>query len=188
MLRRFVDWIRGVLGWERYDLYLPSERRIYSFFDGYKTLHADPMVLYKRIMDVGPELSVMVKVANSAHKDARSEYDKLITRLREIFNLKTPDAFAMDKGGLNEEAVMELFDHFMTYIGLQKKSLKTPPTSPMVTPPPFSPSLDASQPTQSGLASGLTEDAYSTAEPVLSPTAVPLPSDSLSPTSVSSGQ
>lgn len=185
MWSRLKEWL---LSWlprrpaheeERFDLYKPHERLIYSYWDGSKTVHADPMILWRKVMAIGPELSVDIKVANSPMKDAANAHQKMLQKIRDLFGVKP-----FEEGGLTETESIALFDHFMVYCNVQKKTGREPPTSPGETspstpsPPPPSGggSSSASPPTGSSSGSGSTGTESSTSGPTASTTEPPTPS------------
>lgn len=154
-------WLRGLFRREdAFDLYRPKDRLIYSYFDGQRVVKADPMVLHKRLMEVGPDLSVEMKVAASESKDAATYHGKLIERIRKIFDVKT-----LTEGGLGEVETTELLDHFLTYCGRIKKKDSPPPTSPGATSPPSASSPVANPATPSSSPSGSTANASPNVSP-----------------------
>lgn len=115
MFRWFKSWFsRSAMP---YDVYRPKERMIYSFWNGEKIVTADPLVLYKRVMDCGPELAIDMKVSKSASKDATKAHGKAIDKIRNIFKIKE-----IEQGGLTELEGMDLLDHFLTYCDVVKKN------------------------------------------------------------------
>jgi hypothetical protein len=106
---------------DRWDLYSPRERLIYSFSDGRTIRKADPMALYKRFAEKSVDLSVAYKVANSLHKDAPKMHDKLMEGLRAVFSL---EPYSDKTGGLTDPEVEDLFGHFMAYCERVKKNSK----------------------------------------------------------------
>lgn len=88
---------------------------------------ADPMDLWIRVMDHGPELSRAIKVAVSELKVARQFYRELDELIRKIF-----DVPPFSEGGLDSTNCIRLYSHYMAYAGLEKKS--TDP-SPIPSPP-----------------------------------------------------
>lgn len=164
MFAKVSDWL---LSWfsrgPRIDTYRPRDRMIYTYHDGQKYVRADPLVLYKRVMDVGPELSVDVKVATSISSRAPVALTSVVGRVREIFNVKT-----LADGGLTDVEVLVLLDHFMLYCDALEK--KTPPSAtPATGTSPTSESSSAGSPgTTSSPASGSTEDVPSSAAPASS--------------------
>lgn len=117
-----------MFGWFKkkcsYDVYQPSERLIYSYFDGQKTVKADPMELYKKTMAVGPELAIDIKVATAPIKGNKEAHESMLKKIRGIFSLKT-----LHEGGLTEIETVNLFDHFMTYCETVKKNSPISATS-----------------------------------------------------------
>ena len=69
----------------RSDVYKPSQRLIYSYWNGSRIVKVDPMVLYKKIVAKGPEISVAIKIANSISKAAPKGHEDVIKSVREIF-------------------------------------------------------------------------------------------------------
>ena len=133
------------------DFYHPKERRIYSYHDGGKMVIVDPMLLYKKLMEVSADLSVDMKVANSQSKDARKAHDAMIKRLRDVFEIKS---FA--EGGLTEVETLDLMDHFLSYIDDVKKNSSTSQTSSKETPDLSNSSLAENPPSPNSSGSGST--------------------------------
>ena len=149
------------------DLYQPEERLIFTYFDGSTTLmKADPMVLYRRVMDIAPSLSVDISVARSQHKDADKAYLSMLDHIRKVFGVKK-----FEEGGLTEPETVALFDKFNAYCEEVQKKTKNLATSPTATSPtsqPFIPGGPTISPTS---ASGSTVNAPSSAVPQQSSTA-----------------
>ena len=155
---------KSIVAEEPYDIYRPKERLIYQYWDGSKMVCADPMVLYKRMMAVGPELSIHIKVSQSTSKDAGKAHEALVVKTREIFSVKT-----LDENGLTEVEAIELLDHFLTYCEHVKKNSSAFLTSSTSSAP--SESSGESPSTGNSSASGSTAEGPSTAEPEPSLTA-----------------
>jgi hypothetical protein len=152
---------------DQYEVYRPKERLIYSYFDGKNIVHADPISTYKRLMAVGPELSVRIKLANSPSNAAGQAHEELLRDIRKVFGVK-----ALDEGGLTEIETVDLLDHFLIYCARVKK--KQNPWPMPSTPTAASPTTSAAGPaTANSSGSGSVENA--------SPTGVPPPSPSESP-------
>lgn len=151
---------------EKYDLFMPEERLIYHYWNGQDIVAMDPLVLYKKMQQVGPELSIDMVVAHSASKDANTAHTGLVVKIRNIFNVKN-----LGEGGLSEFETVQLLDHFLIYCESLKKNMSSYATSPMVTSSHSVPSTAARQPTTSSVGSGSTESVPSTGEPVPLPTA-----------------
>lgn len=152
---------------ERLDFYQPKDRLIFHYFNGKEIVKADPVILYKRMMEKGPSLSVNLKVANSPMKDADTAYGKAVGEVREIFALPTPkdDLRAIEEECLTQVEAIELLDFFLAYCNDIKKNLRTSLISPMETSPDSNPSSDASPPTTNSLDSGSTDEEPSTDKP-----------------------
>ena len=156
---------------DRFDLYKPSERMIYQFWNGKQVVLDDPMLLYKRMMDVGPELSINIKVANSPMKGAGEAHSKMLEQIRSIFQVEPLAA-----GGLTEYETVSLLDHFLLYCATVKKnwrSFATLPANPVAA---SANSSDTNPPTEKPSASGSTASETSTAEPLPLPTGQASPS------------
>lgn len=133
------------------DLYRPSQRLIYRYFDGKRTVKADPLILYKRLMEVSPELSIDAKVSLSDLKDAPKAHDALIAKVQKIFDLKP-----LCDGGLTQVEAINLLVHFIEYTGMLKKNSSPPATSATVQSLPTESSQEKNPLTDSGLDSGST--------------------------------
>lgn len=166
-----LGWLWKYLGWTKTDgLYSPQERLIYSYHDGEKVVRADPAVLYRRLMDVGPELSADIAVACSPMPVRAEATAKAEGKVRAIFGLKP---FA--DGGLGEAEAYELLDHFAGYCDGVKKNLAR---LPIYFPSSAKPSPKGGSTTPPTSDCGSTASVPSTAEPAPSPTASKSPSDS----------
>ncbi len=173
-------WLKGWFSKESTtdDSYSPGQRRIYRYFNGDKEISADPMVLYKRVMDVGPSLSADIKVSASISRGARGAHASMVKTLREIFSVKS-----LEEGGLTEQEVCDLFDHFMTYCDDLKKNSSQPATSPEATSPSGpSPSTEEKSPPTAGTSdSGSTEKGSCTGPPTPSPSERESPTTNIIP-------
>lgn len=173
MIGRFFSWLRSLLpARTRGDVYRPRERLIYSYWDGAKVVRADPMVLYQRVMERGPELSIDIKVATSPSKGAAAAQSGAVDKIRTAFGLKPFDG----ENGLTELEVFALLDHFLEFAeGLKKNSSPTV-TSAAGTSATTPPSSAAAPPTPSTSASGSTAAGPPTGPPTPTTGAVPSPS------------
>lgn len=164
-------WLFG--GGDESGTFSPKKRLLYRYFNGAEIVRADPMVLYKKVMDVGPELAIDMKVAGSPLKDATKAHGKVVEKIRKIFNLKP-----FEHGGLSEIEATDLLDHFLTYCEDVKKNMNSPMTLPKET--------TASTPASSGdkpvmpppSVTGSTDAGASTGQPASSPMGQPSPSAS----------
>lgn len=107
---------------DRIDVYNPQERLIFQYWNGKKIVHADPLVLYKRIADQGPELTQTITVAFSISKAATASYVDMIERFRSIFMIDPPINPIDCSGTLSEVELAELFNKFLTYTERLKKN------------------------------------------------------------------
>ena len=135
MLQRFLLWLLSLVSKdepkteEQFDLYMPEEKMIYSYWDGSKLVTADPMVVYRRLMEKGPELNVDMMVATSPSKDADNAHVLMLEKIRYIFDVKPLE----NNNGLTEEHTIGLLNHFLTYTETLKKNLNPSPiSSPVV--------------------------------------------------------
>lgn len=162
MLRWIIDLFRRR---EPLDVYSPRERFIYRYFDGQKEVLADPLLLYRKVMDVWPELSTMVQVAKSRSKDAKAADADMLRTIRELFGIHD-----LEHGGLTYLETIDLLDHFMTFATTVKKNMSTPPSTstPTETPAPSSGDAQATKPSSG---SGSTGETSFSGEPAASPTA-----------------
>ena len=161
-MRWLWDWVRSWLnrGDDDDALYSLGERFIYRYNNGQKVVRADPMRLYKAVMQVGPELEIDIKVSKSPSKDAANAHQQALLKLRDIFAVKP-----LEEGGLTEIETFRLFDHFMAFCGVQKKSSSPPPTSPDAPSPPTPPSPAEGPPTPKPSDSGSTASDSSSEKP-----------------------
>lgn len=139
MFRKLVDWLVGLLfkapvqqvipqdeGSD--DLFRPSERRIYRYFDGKDVVHADPMVLWSKLMEKAPELNIDLALARSVSKEREKGRRGAVSKVRGVFDVLPYDGGT--KTGLTDAECMMLMSHFMDYMGAVKKNGQDPPTSP----------------------------------------------------------
>lgn len=167
--------------------YRPEEMQIYRYWNGTRTVAADPVALYKRVMDVGPELAVDMKVSVSPLKDAGAAYEKMVAKIRGIFNLPPlKDGIEVD-GTLSDAAAASLLDDFLGWCEQLKKNLSPTPTSAEATSPSTASTREDGPPTSNTSASGSTASEPSTAPPSPSPTEPASPSEASTPDSTSTG-
>jgi hypothetical protein len=187
-IRSAVQWLLrkvGVLPSPGIDLYRPKERKLYGYWNGYKTIWEDPMVLWKRFMDVGPELSADIRasnfVLNNNYKASIEASDNIIDKIRSIFDVKPYDKENPCQSGLTEIQLTDLLGHFMMYCDyIKKNGQENPPPMPTGEPTPSPSNL----PTEGNPAMKLdsvstsTEELPSIDKPTLSPSVSESPSDS----------
>ena len=191
--KRFAS-MRFLLGWwhktkslflskqdseQRFDIYAPRERLIYSYFDGEKQVLADPLELYQKVMDVWPGLRVDLKLAESAlikEKESNEAYEKVVAKVREIFNIKN-----FKDGGLTKAECCHLLDHFFAFF-IQLKKNSPPLQTSLESSEDSSPSSEEDDPpTDNSSDSGSTDEGPFTGGPVSSPSGPVSPSTVSSP-------
>lgn len=105
---------------DEYNVYNPKERLIYKYWNGKEMIKADPMTLYKKIMDVGPTIAIHHQVSKSQSKDAKAAHDSLIEEVRKIFGVYSledvPDT------GLGQVESLGLMNHFLDFVSNLKKN------------------------------------------------------------------
>jgi len=166
-----LNWAKRLFSRDAAEVYSVRERMIYTYWDGQRWVKADPMVLHKNIMKVGPELDVAMKVAASPLKEAPFEHDRYMKFVRDAFGVKS-----FSEGGLTDLEVADLLDHFFAFCSGVKKNSNPTPTSAATTSPSTASTAGGGPPTPSTSASGSTASGSSTGGPSPSPTAPPSPS------------
>lgn len=104
-------------GEDRYDTYRPREQLIYHYWDGQKMRSVDPVKVYKKMAEVGQELSANIRVSTSPSKGAAKAYESVVKSIRGIFDLQS-----FEEGGLTEIDTVGLLDHFLIFCGRLKKN------------------------------------------------------------------
>lgn len=131
---KFLDWLKSLFSKkavideaDRFDVYKPSDRMIYEYFDGKQQVRRDPIVLYRKISEVGQELSVDIRAANSklSNTIAMKGHESVIKKVKTIFGVTSFE----EGGGLTEVELMSLLDHFLFYCDAVKKNLNPLTTS-----------------------------------------------------------
>ena len=169
----------GIFSWfaswftkrEPFDLYQPRERRIYSFWNGKDIVHADPMVLYKRLAEKGPEMSVDYSVAMSVSKDADKCHGLFLNKIRAVFDISPPENPLDCSCTLSEVELENLLAHFVNYTEELKKNSKRSPTAATAASPLCASSSSASPATSNTSPSGSAANGCSSAAPAPSLTA-----------------
>lgn len=153
---------------DSYDFYHPGQRKIYRYFDGQKEVNVDPLLLYRTMMAVGPELQIDYKVSRSPSKDASKAHEEMLAKLRNIFQVKS-----LNEGGLTESELVDLWDHFLIYTETVKKNSRESVMSSK--PTVVSSDISAKPPATSSFSdSGLTVKESVSAEPQPLPLETPL--------------
>lgn len=101
------------------EMFFQSEKNIYSYWDGSRIVYTDPIDLYKRIMTIGPELDVDIKVARSPSKKAMQAHDDMVKKIRELFSIKP-----FEQNGLTEVESKQLLDSFLIYCDVIRKQFQ----------------------------------------------------------------
>lgn len=120
-------WLKNLFK-KKQDPYTSSEREIFTFWNGVKWVRGDPMVLYKRMMDVGPSLSINMKVADSPSNAAGKAHDDMMMQIRGIFGLKPLDGVDSN-GTLTDSRAQDLLSDFMEFCDTVKKNSRKSPTT-----------------------------------------------------------
>lgn len=158
------------------DIYHPKERKIYWYFNGDVVVRADPMAIYRKLMEVRFELANHFKVSESPFykdkPDGKVAAQKAQAMIRNIFDLKT-----FSEGGLTELEAEEVLNHFIFYMDVLKKNSNQTPTSPEETSASSEPSSEESPPIPNTLDSGSTENDSSSGKQEQSPSEQALPSE-----------
>lgn len=180
----FLRRLFGKKKTQRFDLYAEEETLLYCYWNGNRYIFQDPMVLYKRAMEVGPELSVNIQVARTPIKGNIEASNALLAQIRKIFDIPPYDPDKPGESGLTEVALTKLLAHFLTYCDIIKKNILEPltpqPTSE-VTALPTTSATAADQITSPTSATISTEESPSSAMPTVPPSVSESPSDSSNP-------
>jgi hypothetical protein len=184
MLAFIKRWVAGVKrlfasGEERYDTYRPREQLIYHYWNGAEMVKADPIRIYKKMSEVGTELSANIRISSSPSKGAPAAYDAMVRQIRTVFGLKP-----FDEGGLSDLDSCGLLDHFLIYCSMLKKNSSPSPTSSTSTEASKTSSAPPAPPTSSSSDSGSTASGPSTEGPASSPTEPPSPTEPSSPETI----
>jgi len=175
-------WLKNIIkNWickDDLSIYMPKERKLFSYFNGEKLIREDPMTLYFKMMEVGPELAIDIKVAVSPMKDADDFRKKAYDKMRSVFgvNRHTPDT-----PGLTDLETIDLFSRFQAYLDDLKKNVKSTPTPVEETLVPSVSSSVENQPTSSSLHSGSPVNGFSTEKSKSSDSASPQPTVPMPP-------
>lgn len=140
---------------ESEDFYKPRKRLLYAYWNGSKKITADPLALYRNLLKYGVEIDIATRVARSPSKDADVKQQELIGYVRTIFEIA-----AFPEGGLTEIELLNLLDHFLTYIHQLKKNLNESAT---IAPPIQESSLSTSE--ASPLINSIADSGSTDAEP-----------------------
>lgn len=185
MFMRLFSWIKSLFihNGDRWDIYLPNERGIYPYFNGERMVNADPIALYKRVMEVWPELSIDATVARStllADKETIKGHTAMTDKIRGIFQLKPLTNGIECVGTLTDKQATDLLDHLLIYCERLKKNSSRSATL-STKPADLPPSSEASQATPPLPASGCAASEPPIAGPGPSPSEQQSPSASTTP-------
>lgn len=92
------------------NVFHPKDRVLYKFWDGKDQVTADPLVLFKKLMEKGKEVSHNMKLSNSNDSNSTQGHSNLVANARWIFNVKP-----LELGGLTEQECVNLLDHFLSW-------------------------------------------------------------------------
>ena len=92
-------------------------REIYEYFDGIQKRQADPLVLYRKILE-NDHCNLRDDLAAMADGDWEA-LDRIIRLIRETFGIKP-----LEEGGLTQYECDELLGDFLHYITIVKKKRK----------------------------------------------------------------
>ena len=133
MIRRFLSWLKSFFVTDdSWSIYKPTDRGIYSYFNGTAIVSADPMELYRALVSADLDQDFLVAtttnfsgdlpthILQKVRKDADEAYQRILSKVRAAFSLKP-----VAEGGLPEDRVFELFTHFMDYTDRVKKNSRT---------------------------------------------------------------
>jgi hypothetical protein len=93
------------------DYYYPTDRHIFSYFNGEKEVKVDPIVLYRKMI---PHKKVIFAENPSPFDSLLSDdpkgYIDAISKIREVFDLKS-----FEEGGVTEVKCFEVLNSFIDY-------------------------------------------------------------------------
>lgn len=111
-----------------YNIYNPKERNIYSYLKGKEgVIEADPMPLERKLAEVREELRNDILTAKSPvapREWVDKRYQAALVKIRAIFGIKN-----FEEGGLLQEELFDLLDHFIHFTTNVKKNSKKYPIS-----------------------------------------------------------
>lgn len=167
------QWIKRLFQKRTAGEYTPKERMIFRFYAGEAQGErlADPMALYKKLLDKKTSITIDMKVSQSELKGAPAAHDSLVKTLRETFGL-----LPLEDGGLTESETIDLFFTFMDYCTAVKKNSSLFPTSPKETSAPSPSTSSEDLPSPSTGDSTSTRGVNGTEPPAPSPSESPSPS------------
>lgn len=153
------------------DAYRPDQRHIYHYWNGSEMIKADPLCLFRAVMDVETELEIDIRVSRSPSKDARKAHEAVLSKIRQVFSVKS-----LENGGLTEVETIGLLDHFMGYCGWVKKNSRVSQTESAETSPDSRQFIAEAPPTLNGSASSSIASEPSISDPTRSPSEPASPS------------
>lgn len=125
----FIIWLRSLFYEDvSYNIYNPKERNIYSYLRGKEgIIEADPMPLERKLAEVREELRNDILTARSPvapREWVEKRYQAALVKIRAIFGIK-----GFEEGGLLQEELFDLLDHFINFTTSVKKNSRKYPTS-----------------------------------------------------------
>ena len=145
LFRWLISWFRKTQplelleNGERLDVYRPSKRLVFSYFDGTNMVRADPMTLYRKLVLQGVDIKTNLKAFHEAQTetDALTAHAGLVSQVNQAFNLKP-----YEEGGLTSVETLACWDKFLHFVGFTNQSAPTSlaqPKPPEKQPPPAEP-------------------------------------------------
>lgn len=101
-------------------LFAEHKKRIYRYFDGMILRRTDPLPLHQKLIDVGPELDIDLRLSASLHRDAPKGHVNVLKTIRRVFEINP-----YEEGGLTEAETTGLLNHFLGYVGQLKRRFVT---------------------------------------------------------------
>lgn len=112
------------------------ERRTFQFWDGHTLRAVDPLPVLRSLRS-HPEFNWQQDPELADNGD-EAAFERCVAAARDIFEIPTWDG----RVGLTEDQTWAVLVAFAVYLGEQKKSGSTPPSTPQPTEPPHSETSD----------------------------------------------
>lgn len=158
-----------------FDYFHPTEQNIYHYWDGERKRSVDPMVIYKKYMAKADVFKHHITLAKSMHSQSAKGQDDLMAEICLLFDVKR---YEEGKGGLTEDSLAALFNHYFEYNETVKKNTRPSTTTPKGPSPSSPPSPGKDPVTKPATDSGSTGTADASDSPTPSPSGSASPTDS----------